>query len=93
MSVKDQQALDRLYAIDNVLTGNDGANKIDGVDGNDSVAGAGGNDTLTGGTGSDTLAGGKGDDVYVVDGVPAKLVFRIDRNEAQAVRLPPSRSP
>ena len=32
-----------------MLTGNDGANKIDGVDGDDSVAGGGGNDTLTGG--------------------------------------------
>lgn len=44
-------------------------------------------------TGGEALAnGGMRDDVYVVDGVPDKLVFRIDRDEAQAVRLPPKKS-
>lgn len=41
-------------------------------------------------TGQETLAnGGMRDDVYVVDGVPAKLDFRIDRRVASAVRLAP----
>lgn len=41
-------------------------------------------------TGEEVLAnGGMRDDVYVVDGVPADLVFRIDNRTAQAVRLPP----
>lgn len=41
-------------------------------------------------SGEETLAnGGMRDDVYVVDGVPGKLLFRIDGRTAQAVRLPP----
>lgn len=37
--------------------------------------------------GEETLAnGGMRDDTYVVDGVPGKLLFRIDRRSAQAVR-------
>jgi type IV secretion system protein VirB9 len=41
-------------------------------------------------TGEEALAnGGMRDDFYVIDGVPSKLMFRIDRRSAQAVRLPP----
>ncbi|MGN6155379.1 MAG: TrbG/VirB9 family P-type conjugative transfer protein [Sphingomicrobium sp.] len=36
--------------------------------------------------------GGMRDDVYVVDGVPAKLVFRMDDLVAEAIRLAPKRS-
>lgn len=44
-------------------------------------------------TGQEALPNGAmRDDVYVVDGVPAKLVFRIDRREAEAVRLPPRKA-
>jgi type IV secretion system protein VirB9 len=43
-------------------------------------------------TGEEVLANGNmRDDVYVVDGVPAKLVFRTDDRSAQAVRLPSKR--
>jgi type IV secretion system protein VirB9 len=43
-------------------------------------------------TGQEMLTnGGMRDDFYVVDGVPAELVFRIDDRTAEAVRLPPKR--
>lgn len=43
-------------------------------------------------TGAETLANGAmRDDVYVVDGVPAKLVFRIDGRTAQATHLEPKK--
>jgi Ca2+-binding RTX toxin-like protein len=41
-----------------IITGNDAANRLEG---------AGGNDTLDGGAGIDTLIGGAGDDVYYTD--------------------------
>ena len=44
-------------ALDNLVTGNTGANFLDG---------GSGNDTLDGGGGRDTLAGGAGRDVYVI---------------------------
>lgn len=43
-------------ALNNLIVGNDGANRLDG---------AYGNDTLMGGLGNDALHGGAGDDVYV----------------------------
>lgn len=44
-------------------------------------------------TGEEVLAnGGMRDDVYVVDGVPGRLVFRIDHRSASAVRLPPKKA-
>jgi Ca2+-binding RTX toxin-like protein len=43
--------------LDNVLTGNSGANTLAGLDGND---------RLDGGTGNDTMVGGLGNDTYVV---------------------------
>jgi type IV secretion system protein VirB9 len=43
-------------------------------------------------TGQEMLTnGGMRDDFYVVDGVPANLVFWIDARTAEAVRLPPKR--
>jgi Ca2+-binding RTX toxin-like protein len=65
-------------ALNNTITGNDGANSLDGGAGNDTLRGQGGADTLTGGLGDDTLdggagadvmAGGPGNDTYVVDNV------------------------
>lgn len=44
--------------LNNIITGNSGANTLYGFDGND---------RLDGGTGADTLFGAAGDDVYVVD--------------------------
>ncbi|MBK8544336.1 MAG: hypothetical protein IPL62_12770 [Caulobacteraceae bacterium] len=46
--------------LNNVITGNSGANTLYGVDGND---------RLDGNTGADTMFGAAGDDVYVVDDV------------------------
>ena len=45
-------------ALDNVLTGTDGA---------DTLRGEAGNDTLKGGLGADTMIGGTGDDTYYID--------------------------
>ncbi len=65
-------------AVDNTLTGNDGANKLYGRDGNDTLYGGKGSDVLSGGIGNDTLdgggendnlKGGAGDDTYVVDNI------------------------
>ena len=43
--------------------------------------------------GNDVLVNGmmNTDDVYVVDGVPDRLTFRIDRNVAHAVRIQPKK--
>lgn len=53
--------------VNDVLTGNSGADLITGLSGNDKLTGNAGDDTLDGGTGADTMVGGLGDDVYVVD--------------------------
>ena len=45
---------------DNVLVGNDAANRL---------AGLAGNDVIDGGLGADVMTGGTGDDVYVVDNI------------------------
>ena len=45
-----------------VLTGDDGPNRLVGGRGDDLLTGAGGNDQLYGASGRDTLAGGDGDD-------------------------------
>jgi hypothetical protein len=50
---------------DDVLLGNDDANRLDGGQGRDTIDGRGGADQLLGGAGSDTLAGGEGDDSIV----------------------------
>ncbi|WP_436106242.1 VCBS domain-containing protein [Massilia sp. LjRoot122] len=54
-------------ALDNVITGNTGANELSGGAGNDTLVANAGNDMLDGGTGADTMHGGAGNDTYVVD--------------------------
>lgn len=50
---------------DDVLTGNDVANRLIGNDGFDVIAGGDGNDYIEGGLGNDTLSGGLGGDTLV----------------------------
>jgi Ca2+-binding RTX toxin-like protein len=52
-------------ALDNVITGGAGADKLFGEAGNDSLFGGAGKDVLTGGTGADHLTGGAGADKFV----------------------------
>lgn len=49
---------------DNLMTGNDGANRLRGNAGSDSLSGGAGNDTLDGGFGADFLSGGDGADRF-----------------------------
>ncbi|MEZ0213368.1 MAG: M10 family metallopeptidase C-terminal domain-containing protein, partial [Xanthobacteraceae bacterium] len=65
-------------ALDNVMIGNDGANKIVASTGNDTLLGGAGSDQLygndgddilDGGLGADTLSGGNGADTYVFSSV------------------------
>lgn len=51
-----------------VLGGNELANRLRGGDGNDQLSGFDGNDTLDGGNGSDKLDGGNGDDLALFAG-------------------------
>jgi len=46
-----------------IITGDDGVNKLEGLAGDDQIFGFGGNDILLGGSGDDTLDGGEGDDL------------------------------
>lgn len=48
--------------LDNVITGNTGANSSLGLDGTDQIYGLDGNDSMWGGVGADQLFGGNGDD-------------------------------
>lgn len=48
-----------------LLIGNEQANRLNGNAGNDVLIGAAGNDSLGGGAGNDTMIGGAGNDVYV----------------------------
>jgi Ca2+-binding RTX toxin-like protein len=50
-------------AFDDVLVGNNGANRIEGGIGKDNIDGGKGNDTIFGGTGEDKIFGGDGNDV------------------------------
>jgi Ca2+-binding RTX toxin-like protein len=52
---------------DNVIHGNSGNNILTGDDGADRLFGGAGNDTLTGGNGYDRTYGGTGDDTYYVN--------------------------
>jgi Ca2+-binding RTX toxin-like protein len=63
-------------AVNNIITGAGGADRLTGNDGNDTLSGGAGNDTLTGGAGddsmdggagNDSMVGGLGNDIYVVD--------------------------
>jgi len=46
-----------------IITSDDGVNKLEGLAGDDQIFGFGGNDILLGGSGDDTLDGGEGDDL------------------------------
>lgn len=67
------QGLDKLVAIENVvsgdgddlLTGNTQNNALSGGFGNDTLIGGAGSDVLTGGAGADRLTGGSGTDAFV----------------------------
>jgi Tol biopolymer transport system component len=52
-------------SIDNVITGNSGANNLQGQAGNDTIYGGAGNDNLNGNNGNDSLYGGNGNDILV----------------------------
>jgi subtilisin family serine protease len=52
--------------LNNVVSGNAGANRLGGGAGNDVVSGGGGADTLDGGSGNDTLTGGTGIDKFEI---------------------------
>ena len=51
-------------ALNNVITGSDGANRLDGGAGNDTINGGLGADTVIGGLGDDRLTGGAGKDTF-----------------------------
>lgn len=55
-------------ALDDLISGNEGANSLNGMAGRDRLSGGAGNDTLLGGSGNDQLKGGAGDDL--IDGGP-----------------------
>ncbi|WP_323785187.1 M10 family metallopeptidase C-terminal domain-containing protein [Thalassovita sp.] len=48
-----------------LVEGNDLANRLEGLDGNDTLNGRGGDDSLTGGDGLDSLIGGDGNDTIM----------------------------
>ena len=52
---------------DDLLIGNEQANRLTGNAGNDVLIGAAGNDTVNGGLGNDTMLGGAGNDAYFVN--------------------------
>lgn len=53
--------------LQNILTGNEAANKINGGANNDILIGNAGDDTLNGGLNADNLQGESGNDTYIVD--------------------------
>lgn len=53
---------------DDIITGDDGRNRLDGFYGNDRVSGGDGHDVLTGGGDRDILEGGDGNDLLTGDG-------------------------
>jgi Ca2+-binding RTX toxin-like protein len=55
--------------LDNLMQGNDGANRLFGSAGADTLQGGAGDDTLNGGAGSDLMQGGGGNDTYLVENV------------------------
>lgn len=59
--------------LNNVLTGNAGANRLSGGDGDDILIGLSGSDTLSGGRGTDVLRGGSGNDRYIVESASDRI--------------------
>ncbi len=62
----------------NLLAGENGANRMTGGTGRDLLFGAGGADTLTGGGGDDLLAGGTGTDTAVFSGAASDYGFALN---------------
>lgn len=74
-------------AVDNLVNGTEGADRLVGTDRADVLQGGGGNDTLEGGAGNDVLLpgagrnvvkGGAGVDTVVIDGNKADFAVKID---------------
>ena len=63
-----------------MLKGNDVANRLDGGAGNDSLLGGKGNDTLVAGAGNDALDGGDGDDTLLFSGSFGQYSFSYDQS-------------
>ena len=57
----------------NVVTGNEGWNKLYGFGGNDTISGGDGIDLLDGGSGDDSMAGGEQSDTYLVSSAGDKI--------------------
>ncbi|NVM75844.1 Ca2+-binding RTX toxin-like protein [Duganella sp. SG902] len=81
-------------ALDNVITGGDGGDKLDGGAGNDSLIGGAGNDSLAGGAGDDTLVAGAGKDsidggdgIDVLQGLAAFTDYTVKRPDATVTVL------
>lgn len=64
--------------LNNILIGNDKANKLLGGIGNDTLIGNKGDDWLDGGSGNDIMTGGIGDDDYYVDSKSDKLTENLN---------------
>ena len=86
-------------AFNDVLTGDNGANRLDGLAGNDILVGGGGNDLLVGdgagqsgddildgGTGADEMVGRGGNDTYYVDNVGDIVTESVGEGSADVVR-------
>ena len=65
-------------ALDNVITGGTGINRLLGGDGNDTLIGNAAADVLDGGTGADRMIGGAGNDIYFVDNANDVVVENAD---------------
>lgn len=71
-------------ALDNVITGGNGADKLDGGAGNDTLDGGAGDDTLIGGAGNDTYYGGLGSDTISFAGITGSVTFSLAVSGPQA---------
>ncbi len=80
-------------AFNDVLTGDDGANRLDGGAANDILSGQGGDDVLIGRGGADTLTGGLGADTFVIKltseskGSKFDTITDFNRNEGDVIDL------
>jgi Ca2+-binding RTX toxin-like protein len=55
--------------VGDLLTGDNGNNRLDGQAGNDTLEGGGGKDKLIGGAGADMLTGGGGKDIFIFNAI------------------------
>ncbi|HZO47266.1 MAG TPA: PQQ-dependent sugar dehydrogenase [Xanthobacteraceae bacterium] len=65
-----------IYANDrpNLVSGNNGNDRLAGLGGADTIFGGSGNDIIDGGPGDDSMAGGTGNDTYAVDSLGDSIV-------------------